>query len=217
MKLGLLFASCFALTSVAAPVLADEPPAPGNGGVLVEPPPPPAPPPVDAPAKPAEPPKKKKVPVSVRVDGGYGLRSLEELSVKGGDVGVGIGAQPLPTFAIYGAVRGFFGSTELGLDVKALRVGCDLDVVFDRFRLGFDPGIFVVGIGRATRDQTIVAWGPKIGAIARVDVVRADLFALFLRASVDGGPTFSDGSLFGGVTLGAGVDFDVMPGDRESL
>lgn len=212
----------FLLTlSMPSLAFAQETPPPNNGGVIIEQVPAETAPPVaqaDQPARPAEPEKKKSIPVGIRVDGGYGLRTLEKISVTGADFGVGIGAQPSKYFAVYGAARGFFGSTEFGLNVKALRLAVDFDVILHpRFRIGFDPGIFIVGVDRATRDQTITAWGPKIGAAARFDVVRADIFALFLKASADGGPTFSDGSLFGGVMFGAGIDFDIKPGDRESL
>lgn len=213
-----LSASALMFASTAS---AQEQPAP-NGGVIIEQvptepqPATPAPTP-DAPAQPQAPKKEKSIPAGIRVDGGYGLRTLEHLPVNGADIGVAIGAQPAQHFAIYGAARGFFGSTEFGLGVKALRFGVDFDIVIDRFRIGFDPGIFIVGVSRATRDQTITAWGPKVGIAARFDVVRSDVFALFIRAAVDGGPTFSDGSLFGGAVFGAGVDFDIKPGDRESL
>jgi hypothetical protein len=220
MKTRAFFFSVSVLTASTLASAQEQPQTQQNGGVIIEQvptepaPPPPAP---EAPPAPPKPEKKKSIPIGIRVDGGYGVRSLEKISVTGADFGLGIGAQPMKHFAIYGAARGFFGSTEFGLDVKALRIACDFDIVIDRFRIGFDPGIFVVGIDRATKDQTITAWGPKLGASARFDVVRADVFALFLRASADGGPTFSDGSLFGGVMVGAGIDFDIKPGDRESL
>lgn len=222
MKKRALFLPLFAVLSTTSLAFAQESPTTTqNGGVIIEQVPTPAPatsaPAPEQPAPPAPPPKKKSVPAGIRVDGGYGIRSLEKLPVNGADIGVAFGAQPMKYFAVYGAARGFFGSTEFGLGVKALRLTCDFDIVVDRFRIGFDPGIFIVGVDRATRDQTIVAWGPKIGAAARFDVVRADIFALFVRASADGGPTFSDGSLFGGFMFGAGIDFDIKPGDRESL
>jgi hypothetical protein len=221
MKTRAFFFSLSILTASSLAFAQQPPTRTENGGVIIEQvptEPAPAPPaPEPPPPPPPKPEKKKSIPIGLRVDGGYGVRTLEKISVTGADFGLGIGAQPTKHIAIYGAARGFFGSTEFGLGVKALRIACDFDIVIDRFRIGFDPGIFVVGIDRATKDQTIVAWGPKLGAAARFDVVRADVFALFLRASADGGPTFSDGSLFGGVMVGAGIDFDIKPGDRESL
>jgi hypothetical protein len=232
MKTLLALPLSFAVLALASFAHAQEtppaPPAPGTtqtpsqGGVIIEQvpteqsaePPPPAP---DQPAQPQPVKKPKSVPVGIRVDGGYSFRTIEKLPANGADFGLGIGAQPARHFAVYGAARGFIGSTDAGLGVKALRLTCDFDIVIDRFRIGFDPGIFIVGIDRATKDQSIVGWGPKLGVAARFDVVRADVFALFLRAAADGGPTFSDGSLFGGVTLGGGIDFDIKPGDRESL
>lgn len=218
--------STMALAQETPPTPTPPPTTTQNDGVIIEqvPAEQPAPPaPAEpAPAEPApssdhEPLKKKSIPVGIRLDGGYGMRAVEQISTTGADVGLGIGAQPAKHFAIYGAARGFFGSTEFGLGVRALRITCDLDIVLDRFRIGFDPGIFIVGVDRATKNQTIVGWGPKVGVNARFDVIRADVFALFLRASADGGPTFSDGSLFGGFMLGGGIDFDLKPGDRESL
>jgi hypothetical protein len=182
--------------------------------VPAETPPPPAPPPAE---QPKAPPPTKSIPVSLRADGGYGIRSLEKLEVTGADVGLAIGAQPAQHFAVYGALRGFFGSTEGGLDVKALRVTIDMDIVIDRFRIGFDPGMFWVGVDRVTKDQTIVGWGPKLGISARLDVFRTDPFAFFVRAAADAGATFADGSMFGGVVLGGGIDFDIKPGDRSTL
>lgn len=210
MKIAHVSFLVLALSSVVTTAAAQEPlPPPEPPAPLVEQP---------APERPVPPPPvKKSVPIEVRVDGGYGLRTLEKLSLAGGDFGLALGAQPARHVAVYGGARGFFGSTELGLGVRALRVACDVDLVFDRLRIGLAPGIFVVGVSRVTRDQTIVTGGPTIGVAARVDVVRADVFALFLRAAADAGPTFADRSLFGGVTLGAGIDFDVKAGDRGSL
>jgi hypothetical protein len=222
-----VIAAALTLSNVA---LADEPPLqplppaqPSQDGVKIEevPPAEPQPPVVQPAAAPAEqpkpPPPTKSIPISLRTDGGYGIRSLEKLPVTGADVGLAIGAQPAKHFAVYGALRGFFGSTEGGLAVKALRVSVDMDIVIDRFRIGFDPGMFWVGVDRVTKDQTIVGWGPKLGVSLRLDLFRSDPFAFFFRAAADAGATFADGSMFGGVLLGGGIDFDIKPGDRSTL
>ncbi|MBX3227665.1 MAG: hypothetical protein KIT84_15020 [Labilithrix sp.] len=187
-----------------APAPTPAPPAPAPSA--------PAPAETPAPVRP-----QRQIPVGVRADGGYGLRALEKLPVSGADLGLAVGAQPGRHFAFWGEFRLFLGSTENGLGVKSGRFNFDLDIVIDRLRITLDPGIFVVGVDRATKNQTIVSWGPKLGAAARLDVLQSESFALFARAAIEGGPTFADGSLFGGFTFGGGIDFDIKRGDRSSL
>jgi len=218
-----IFGSAFALALVLVPTFAradgeeQPPPLPPTQPAPSQATPSAQPPPADTTANASAEKPQRIIPIGIRADGGYSLRTLEKLPLTGADLGLAIGAQPNRHFAVWGETRLFIGSTENGLGVKGFRLNCDLDIVIDRFRITFDPGIFIVGINRATRDQTIVGWGPKLGVAARFDFVQTDAFALFARAGVEGGPTFSDGSLFGGATFGAGIDFDIRHGDRNLL
>lgn len=158
---------------------------------------------------------KWAMPIGLRADGGYTLRSLMEIPVKGADMGLAIGAQPSRHFAIWGVTRLMFGSTENGLSVSTWRLGADFDLVVDRVR--FSPGVnfFLVGVTRAVRDDTIYSWGPAAHVGARVDVIRDDSFAIFGRADIDVGFEVHNNSAYWGPTFGAGVDFD-LAGDRSS-
>lgn len=147
--------------------------------------------------------------IGLRVDGGYSLRKLVALPLTGGDVGVALGARPEPNVALWGTTRMFIGSTEHGLSVYTWRLGGDFDYILDRVRVGLGLNLFVVGVGRAVRDDTIVSWGPALHGGARVDVVQAEGFTLFLRADIDAGWEVRNGSIYWGPTLGAGVDFDI--------
>jgi len=83
------------------------------------------------------------------------------------------------------------------------------EAVFDRFRIGGGVGLFWMGIGRVTADQTIVSWGPEVRAHARFDLVQASGFAIYVRAAISAGHEFYDSANIWGPTAGAGVDFDL--------
>ncbi len=155
-------------------------------------------------------PPKPMPPVSVRLDGAYAPRKLFTIPVTGADVGLGIGAQPSEHAAFWGSTRVLVAGTENGLKVWDVRVlGEGEYVAFDRLRLGAGLGVFVLGVGRAARSETILSWGPVAQAMARVDVVREDDFGIFLRAALSGGYDVYDSSAFWGPSLGAGFELDV--------
>jgi hypothetical protein len=161
-------------------------------------------------APPAAPPAKRSGHVvGFRADGGYAARRVVRLPTEGADLGVAFGVQPFRYFAFWGATRLFLGSTDGGLGVWAWRLGPDFDVVLDRFRIGWGVNVFVLGVRRAVRDETITTWGPAGHFGARLDVFQAESFALFLRGDVDAGAVTATRSVFWGGTIGAGVDFDI--------
>jgi hypothetical protein len=131
-------------------------------------------------------------------------------------MGLAIGAQPTRHAAFWGSTRLLLGSTENGLNVMSFRFGGEAEAVIDRFRIGGGAHIFILGVSRATREDTIYSWGPAIFAAARFDLLQSDSFAIFARAAVDAGVELYNGHAFYGPTLGAGVDFDIG-GNRASL
>lgn len=147
------------------------------------------------------------MPIAIRADGGYSFRRVVDLPLTGADMGVVIGFQPLSYAVIWAATRLMLGSTEAGLAVYTWRLGGDVDFIFDRLR--FSPGlnVFIVGVERATRDDTIVSWGPAAHVGVRADLVQLDGFAL--RGDIDAGVEVRSGSLYWGPTLGGGLDFDI--------
>ena len=163
----------------------------------------------DEDARPPTPPTKPKPPVSLRVDGAYAPRKLFSIPVTGADVGIAGGMQPSERGALWGTMRGFLGTTENGLRVWSVRVGGEGELVFDRLRIGAGIGLFVLGVRRAVRDETILSWGPEARATARFDFVRETDFALFVHGALGAGYEVYDGSLFWGPTVGAGVAIDV--------
>ena len=167
--------------------------------------------PADAPVEQRGSPRRKpSPPVGLRIDGGYSPRKLVSLPVVGADMGLAFGAQPKREVAFWGASRLFLGSTQNGLDVFSFRIGGEVEgVLLDRLRLGGGMHGFVVGVGRAVRDQTILSWGPAASATARIDLIQSDGFAIFARAAVDAGYEIYNGTIFWGPTLGGGVDFDI--------
>lgn len=154
-------------------------------------------------------PPKPMPPVGLRLDGGYARRTLFDIPIGGADVGLAVGAQPSAWGAYWGSVRLLLGSSENGLSVFSVRLGPDADLVWRRLRLGTGASLFVVGVGRAVRDETILSWGPAVHAAARFDVAQADGFALFVRGAIEGGYEVQGDSLFWGPTFGAGGDFDI--------
>lgn len=150
-----------------------------------------------------------------RLDGGYALRKLYDISIKGADIGGALGAQPLEHGAFWGTVRVMIGSTESGLSFWDVHVGAEGEGVVDRLRFGGGIGGYMLGISRVTADQTIRTWGPEIRGFVRVDAVQSDGFALFVRAAIQAGLEFYDSATIWGPTIGAGVDFD-LKGKRPS-
>jgi hypothetical protein len=161
--------------------------------------------PATAPLAPAKPP----TPVGLRLDGGYTFRRLVELPVTGADMGLAIGAQPESYAAVWGVTRLGIGSTENGLSLYTWRIGADFDYILDRIRVGMGVNLFIVGVSRAVRSDTIVSWGPAVHGGLRVDIIQADGFALFARADIDAGWELYNSSIYWGPTFGGGVDFDI--------
>lgn len=162
-------------------------------------------------------PPKPSPPVSLRFDGAYAPRKLFTIPVTGADVGFGVGAQPDEHAAFWGSTRVLLAGTENGLkvwDVRALGEG--EYVAFDRLRLGAGVGVFVLGVGRAARNETIVSWGPVAEGMLRFDVVREDDYGIFVRAALTGGYDVYDSSAFWGPSVGAGFELDVAGKRRRS-
>jgi len=182
----------------------------------VDPAPPPPPPPPKPETNEAPPPDVKPIPpkpgppVGLRGDGGWSSRSLFTIPVTGADLGLGVGAQTSKYAAFWGAARLFTGGTENGLNVFAVRVGGEAELVLaDRVRIGGGLSFFLVGVGRYVRDETLLSWGPEARLHARVDLLQPSGFAIFARAAIEGAWEIYDGSAFWGPTLGGGVDFDI--------
>lgn len=154
-------------------------------------------------------PPKASPPVSLRFDGAYASRKLFSLSVTGADLGLGILVQPSPHMGVGGSVRGFIGGTEHGLRVWDVRVMGETEVIaFDRLHLGSGIGLFLLGVERAARDETIRSWGPQMQGHARFDIVRDD-YAIFVRGALSGGYDLYDSSFFWGPSIGAGFELDI--------
>lgn len=156
-----------------------------------------------------EPQKPTTTVVGLRFDAGYTKRKVLDLPITGADMGVAFGGQPSRAFAIWGATRLMLGSTENGLSVYTWRLGPDFDVVLDRFRIGLGANIFVIGIHRAIRSDTITCWGPALHGGLRMDAFRSTGFALFLRLDGDAGLAGDSSTTYYGATFGAGIDLDV--------
>lgn len=153
---------------------------------------------------------KPSPPVSLRFDGAYAPRKLFTIPVTGADVGFGVAAQPTEHGAFGGSTRVLVGSTENGLRVWDVRVLGEGELVaLDRLRLGGGVGFFVLGVGRAARNETILSWGPVAQGMVRFDVVREDDWGLFVRAALSGGYDVYDSSAFWGPSVGAGFELDV--------
>lgn len=154
-------------------------------------------------------PPKPSPPVSLRFDGGYAPRKLFSIPVTGADFGFGLAVQPGEHAAVGGSLRGFVGGTENGLRVWDIRALGEAEAIaLDRLHLGGGLGLFVLGVERAARNETIRSWGPQLQAHARFDIVRDD-YAIFLRGALSGGYDIYDSSYFWGPSIGAGFELDV--------
>jgi hypothetical protein len=225
MKRALILPFLLACATLSSAAHADGPFGSGDAEQPASPPAPspapalsPAPAPdadaIAAPRAPEAP--KPSSPVGFRADGGWASRKLLTLPVMGADIGAAFGAQPKQNAAFWGSGRLLLGSTDNGLRVWSARIGGEAEAVFDRLRIGAGLQLMFIGVGRATRDQTIISWGPACFGSARIDVVQSEGFALFARAALDLGYEVNSSSAFWGPTLGGGVDFD-LAGNRAAL
>lgn len=154
-------------------------------------------------------PVKPSPPVMLRFDGAYAPRKLFTIPVTGADFGGGLFVQPSSESAVGGSLRGFVGGTENGLRVWDIRGLAEAEaIIADRLHLGAGLGMFLLGVERAARDETIRSWGPQVQAHARFDIVRDD-YAIFVRGAASGGYEIYDGSFFWGPSIGAGFELDV--------
>lgn len=161
--------------------------------------------------KQGEPPRPVRVPkpLALRLDGGYAPRRLFDLGVSGADVGLGLGVQTTHHSAWWATSRLSLGSTENGLSVWSSRFGAEVEGVFDPVRFGIGASLFVMGVGRAEREETLLSYGIEGRAFGRVDITRNDDYALFVRAGIDAGAEARAGSVFWGPAFGVGVELGV--------
>lgn len=155
------------------------------------------------------PPKQPPNPMALRFDGGFAPRRLFAIGVTGADMGFGLGVQETRHLALWWATRVSIGSTENGLGVWSGRTGAEIEAVFDPLRFGVGASAILIGVDRASRPQTLHAYGFEARAFVRFDCFRSDDFALFLRGAIDGGVEASSGSAFWGPGIGAGVELGV--------
>lgn len=148
-------------------------------------------------------------PLALRFDGAYAPRRLFGLGVTGADLGLGLGVQTSQHTAWWAASRVSLGSTENGLSVWSGRAGAELEAVFDPIRFGVGASLLFMGVDRAVRNETLMSYGVEVRAFARLDCVRNDDYALFLRAGVDAGAEVRGQSTFWGPAVGLGVELGV--------
>jgi hypothetical protein len=158
-------------------------------------------------ARPAAPrPPRIPKPLALRFDGAYAPRRLFTLGVTGADLGLALGVQTSQHTAWWAASRVSLGSTENGLSVWSGRAGAEVEAVFDPIRFGVGASFLFMGVDRATRNETLTSFGVEVRAFGRVDFVRNDDYALFLRAGLDAGAEARGESTFWGPALGLGVE-----------
>ena len=155
--------------------------------------------------RPRPPPK----PLALRLDGAYAPRRLFTLGVSGADLGLALGVQTSQHTAWWAASRLSLGSTENGLSVWSGRAGAEVEAVFDPIRFGVGASLLFMGVDRAARNETLMSYGVEVRAFGRIDFVRNDDYALFLRAGIDAGAEARGESTFWGPALGVGVELGV--------
>ena len=89
--------------------------------------------------------------------------------------------------SFYGAFGGAGGRTESGLSYGQFTVGPDLEWSIDIVRLGIQSRIGYIAIGRVTESGPFELFNWSVGAMAGVDVYRADgvAFALGVQPRVE--------------------------------
>jgi hypothetical protein len=160
-------------------------------------------------AKPTIVPTRPPKPLALRFDAGYAPRRLFALGVSGADLGLALGVQTSHHTAWWAASRVSVGSTENGLSVWSGRMGSEVEAVIDPVRIGVGASLMMMGVHRAARDQTLLSFGVEARAFGRVDCVRNDDYALFLRAGIDAGAEAAGNSVFWGPAFGVGVELGV--------
>lgn len=199
-KRAIALAALAFATFVSLPALADqeEPPA-GSGGSTPLPPlppitaPEPAPPagmivePARRPAMLPPTPPKFTPRVELKVGGGATYKSLFGLPMTMGTIDVGLGGQLAEMVAFNMNLDLDFGKTAHGLTTRAYTIAPVVEIVADRFRLGFGPEALWFGVTRATTGAVIAHGGLGLRILATFDVVKTDSVALFVggRGQID--------------------------------
>lgn len=131
--------------------------------------------------------KPKRRHFALKLTGGPTYRSLLETEVGTADLALAVGAD-LRRLSVYFTASGALGETAFGLGVRQLAAGCQLEVPFDRVRLGFNPRIGYFAVDRVTRDQPFELLSVSLIGSISVDLVNTGelAFALGVAPSVDG-------------------------------
>jgi hypothetical protein len=157
---------------------------------------------------PPKPPQVKRIAV-FRLDAGFAPRRLFDIPVYGGEGGFGFAFEGRKGFAVVPGLRAAFGKTENGLGMQSGHLGVDFESL-GPVRVGVGFSLFLVTVGRAARDSSLISYGHSFRGYLRIDLTRSDGFALFARGSLDLAHEFRSGGAFWGGTIGLGLDFDLQ-------
>lgn len=135
---------------------------------------------------PPPPPAPKKSSVTGYVDAGWGHRSFYSTASNGVSLGGGVGAQ-IRSVAVLAALDVLVGSTELGLPLRAYRLGPEVEGVLGPVRLGGGLHFSLLSVSRASSDASFNSGGFGFTAHASFDLWQPDdREGLFLRAMLSG-------------------------------
>jgi len=194
------------------PVPVEPPPSTQTAAPVPELAPPPSTPPVvQVPSRP----RHKETRLAFRVEGGATFSTLYDVSIKGGEATLGVGAEFAAPLAVYVSFTVFGGVQETGLAAMQYHVTGTIEGRFGRFRLGGGLALGELSLWRATSDENTLAPTAGVVAFTSLDLVQwggpteSETGALYLQARlrVDSAVVADAAPTMWGPSFGLGARF----------
>ena len=139
-------------------------------------------PPSFAPGPRASAPADSRFSLKVALGGDY--RSIYGVPIYGGDAHLSIGAE-MGLYAVYGTAGLTLGTTQYGLGVTVIDLGCTFERRFDRFTVGVPLRPGYLRIARVTTSGALDSLGIGIAPFVGFDLVSSEGHTLYLAASMN--------------------------------
>ena len=118
----------------------------------------------------------------LRVAGGPAYKTLLGLPMTMGSFDLAMGARVGEMVAFHVSLDGDFGRTRHGLMTRQFTLTPSVELVADRFRLGFGPEVTWFGIWRATTGAVVAHGGVGFRVSPSFDIIKSDSGSIYIAA-----------------------------------
>ena len=141
----------------------------------------------------------------LRIAGGVAAKRLFGLPMTMGTIDLALGGRMAERMAFNVAIGSDFGRTTHGLTTRDFTLAPSVELVVERFRLGFGPEMIWFGVWRATTGAAIAHGGVGFRVAPSLDLFKTDSVSIFLAARAQADWLFAAALL--SATGSAGVRF----------